>query len=390
MCIFLDIFKKEHRTLHELQITIDTVSDLMKDTHEEKAREMGMKRKKKMEKRVSTPKKTKTVKFIKVSPKAYDLLDKYDCTICDKTFVFLKSLKRHLKENHEGVQVPGHLKEKQDLVTCRMCKSKRVSRDQIQRHLKLVHKLTKVEHENKKTSLRGWFTMDDVKWFPLWMDPNDEDPEEEINVPVEGNVIEIFGVQYEVDNNNVPKKNEDIPRKMRKIKLDIDSLSGSTNSQKEKMIADPDTSSVKVLQREESVGYVQDAFFKDDSFEEASPERVPGMSFKRKLSGSPSIEDVLTGLGKDDLTDNTVKVDEDVLEENSEIGSSLTQASNKDLKMKSNTNENLKLKVFVEKEKDVDFWNMGVEAEDLDSDYEEGDSEIFTEARVEMKRLRLV
>ena len=50
MCIFLDIFKKEHRTLHELQITIDTVSDLMKDTHEEKAREMGMKRKKKMEK----------------------------------------------------------------------------------------------------------------------------------------------------------------------------------------------------------------------------------------------------------------------------------------------------------------------------------------------------
>ena len=97
--------------------------------------------------------------------------------------------------------------------------------------------------------------------------------------------------------------------------------------------------------------------------------KIEGFAF-----GSPSIEDVLTGLGKDDLTDNTVKVDEDVLEENSEIGSSLTQASNKDLKMKSNTNENLKLKVFVEKEKDVDFWNMGVEAEYLDSDYEEGDS----------------
>ena len=96
MCLFLNIFKKEQRPLHELQITIDTVSDLMKDNQDEKTREMGTKRKKIMKEKEFTPKKIKTVKFIKVSPKAYDILNKYDCTVNDKKFVFLKSLKRHV------------------------------------------------------------------------------------------------------------------------------------------------------------------------------------------------------------------------------------------------------------------------------------------------------
>ena len=53
------------------------------------------------------------------------------------------------------------------------------SRDQIQRHLKLIHKVAKVKHQNK-TNLRGWFTLDDVQCLPLWMGLNNEDPEEEI------------------------------------------------------------------------------------------------------------------------------------------------------------------------------------------------------------------
>ena len=390
MCLFLNIFKKEQRPLHELQITIDTVSDLMKDKQDEKTREMGTKRKKIMKEKEFTPKKIKTVKFIKVSPKAYDILDKYDCTVCDKKFVFLKSLKRHVKENHEGIPISGTLKEKQDLVTCRMCKNKRVPRDQIQRHLKIIHKVAKVEHENKKTNLRGWFTLDDVQWLPLWMGLSEEDPEEEMTVPVKGNVVELFGVQYEVDNDGVEEKNEDSSHTMKKIK--IDSQSGSSNKKKN-FNADPDTSSVKEIGHGEAVGFVQDAFVKDDSYEETSPNRIPGMSHKRKLFGSPSEEDfrpMLTVSEEDVLTENTERVDEDVLGEGIEIGLLLPQASNEKLTMKTNESENIKLKVFLEKEKIADFWHMGVIDEDLDSDYEQGDSESFTEARVQMKMLRLV
>ena len=33
-CIFMDIFKSEHRKLHELRITIDTLTDSLRDCQE--------------------------------------------------------------------------------------------------------------------------------------------------------------------------------------------------------------------------------------------------------------------------------------------------------------------------------------------------------------------
>lgn len=362
----------------------------MKDIQGEKTKQKGIKRRKALKGRQITPKKTKTVKFIKVSPKAYDILDKFDCPICDKNFVFLKSLKRHVKENHEGVQIPDTFKEKKDLVTCRMCKNKKFSRDQMQRHLKYVHNLTKVDHENKKTNLRGWFTMDDVQWLPLWLSPNDEDPEEEMVVPVEGNVIEIFGNHYEVDNVNVEKKNEDSSEEMRGNKLEIDSQYVSSNKKKI-FFPDHDTSLVKEIRKEEPTEYLQDAFVEDDIFEEKSIEIDTAMSYKRNLFGRPSEQDFrpqMTGFVEDVVTENW-RVEEEGLEENTDIGLSLPETSCRNL-MKTNASENLKLKVFVETEKDEDFWIMGIKDEDLDSDYEEGDSESFTKARIEMKSLRLV
>ena len=115
------------------------------------------------------------------------------------------------------------------------------------------------------------------------------------------------------------------------------------------------------------------------------------MSYKRNLFGRPSEQDFrpqMTGFVEDVVTENW-RVEEEGLEENTDIGLSLPETSCRNL-MKTNASENLKLKVFVETEKDEDFWIMGIKDEDLDSDYEEGDSESFTKARIEMKSLRLV
>ena len=66
MCVFMEIFKSEHRKLHELRITIDTLTNLLKDGREEGKEEEGRKKRKIMKKKCTTPKETVKVKFIKV------------------------------------------------------------------------------------------------------------------------------------------------------------------------------------------------------------------------------------------------------------------------------------------------------------------------------------
>ena len=41
MCVFMEIFKSEHRKLHELRITIDTLSDLLRNRRGEGKEEEG-------------------------------------------------------------------------------------------------------------------------------------------------------------------------------------------------------------------------------------------------------------------------------------------------------------------------------------------------------------
>ena len=81
MCVFMEIFKSEHRKLHELRITIDTLSDLLRNRRGEGKEEEGRKKRKIIKKKCTTPKKTMTVKFMKVSPKSYDIHQKYNCTV---------------------------------------------------------------------------------------------------------------------------------------------------------------------------------------------------------------------------------------------------------------------------------------------------------------------
>ena len=73
----------------------------------------------------------KKVKFVKVSLNAFDVLDKFRCTVCEREFVYLKSLKRHLKTDHTLMVVPENLKEKKDLITCKKCMEKYLRRTKI-------------------------------------------------------------------------------------------------------------------------------------------------------------------------------------------------------------------------------------------------------------------
>ena len=389
MCVFMDIFKSEHRKLHELRITIDTLTNLLRDRRGEEDEEESRKKRRIMKKKCTTPKKIKTVKFIKVSPKSYEIHQKYNCTACDKSFVFLKSLKRHIKDQHEGTPIPPEFKEKKDLITCKICNVKK-GRDQMQRHLKNVHNITKVEIEDKKTTLRGWFSMDNVRWSPLWLGANDDEPEGEINVQVEGNEIELFGVKYEVEDDNIVVKNADASNKAKKMKLDIPS--GFSRERKEVIIEEPDIPKGRESSQEECVGFVQDAFVHDESFETASPERKHGVAHKRNLFGSVSEEDFSTQILETDGVPEEItgRSDEDVFERNDFKESLVTLVSDQNSAMET-TGQSLKLKVFVEKEKEKDFWNMETDENDnVDSDFEQGDTESFTESRVEMKKQRLV
>ena len=67
------------------------------------------------------------------------------------------------------------------------------------RHLRVVHSLEK-PHGNYL--LRGWFTIDEISWKPLWCIQGENDPpaEAEITVPVnpDGKVY-IYGIAFDSD-----------------------------------------------------------------------------------------------------------------------------------------------------------------------------------------------
>ena len=117
--------------------------------------------------------------FAKVTPKA-DLVPAFKCHLCAKTYGWLKSLSRHLKENHDGAAVEPNLTEVKDYITCRMCKS-RQRRDNITRHLLETHK---IEKKGAKAVFRGFISFDSINWQPLYFEKGSEDPPRESSVMV--------------------------------------------------------------------------------------------------------------------------------------------------------------------------------------------------------------
>ena len=135
----------------------------------------------------------KKITFKRTSPKS-DLLSKIECNQCHRFYNSLKALKKHLKLKHGGAEVDKELKEVSHRITCRICQKKQ-TRDLMNRHIKESHGMTKPHNDSL---LRGWFTLDDVLWKPLWLLPNEQDPPEEIMVPLnDDGTFTVYGFNFE-------------------------------------------------------------------------------------------------------------------------------------------------------------------------------------------------
>ena len=54
------------------------------------------------------------------------------------------------------------------------------------------------------STLRDWFSIDDVLWKPLWLLPNEKDPPEVIMVPLNSNgTFTLFGFTFENKSENL-------------------------------------------------------------------------------------------------------------------------------------------------------------------------------------------
>ena len=140
----------------------------------------------------------KKIKFAKISPKA-DLLPVFECHMCVKKFSYLKTLRRHLKTAHQSDLPNEGLKEASNKVTCRICNTKQ-SRDQLNKHLQMTHNIKK---KGLGGVLRGFWTLDDVYWYPLWLAKGEDDPPSDLMVPVQNGRITVYGNEYSVENKDV-------------------------------------------------------------------------------------------------------------------------------------------------------------------------------------------
>ena len=139
--------------------------------------------------------------FIKVTPKS-DLLQQFRCMMpkCSKIYQNLKSLRRHLKDDHKGQDVPDTegMTEAPDVVTCKMC-WKKIRRDKITTHLISVHKC--VKEEGVSSVLRGFVSFDDKNWRPLWLPRFVDNPPEisEAKIPVVDGKFHYYGGIFNAD-----------------------------------------------------------------------------------------------------------------------------------------------------------------------------------------------
>ena len=109
--------------------------------------------------------------FIRVTPKS-DIIPSLPCEYCDKKYQMLRTLRRHIKDEHPKEKLPEGLSEPPDYVTCKMCWRK-IKRDKISTHLISVHKCVKPD---PSTLLRGFVSFDKRTWRPLWLPKHVESP----------------------------------------------------------------------------------------------------------------------------------------------------------------------------------------------------------------------
>ena len=87
-------------------------------------------------------------------------------------------------------------------MTCRMCK-KRQRRENIRRHLTDIHG---VEKQGPAAIFRGFVTIDEESWQPLFLEKGEKDPNAEstLMVPVHDGIITVFGIDFKVHDTMSP------------------------------------------------------------------------------------------------------------------------------------------------------------------------------------------
>ena len=359
----------------------------------------------------------KKVKFARVSPKM-DLITKFNCHLCSKSFSWLKSLRRHLKESHNGAEVPPNLKEIKDLVTCRICK-KPQSRSIITRHLKEVHKVTK---SGPGSVFRGFLTVDNLSWQPLWLEKWEEDPPADMMVRIEGNKINLYGVEFEVDGSSM-----DVEMQTQSKDSSIQNGVNDTNEEEKssKDVCSQDSVETPTIEHSNTVNSsfdrkknpvvrrlamddLQDEFHHEGGNAEEvllakqceveELDFTPAKNICEELQFSPGQDSsqpqgtVLSpgrdrrvepefSPGKDSSSEPEPSPVKQVAMETNEGGGEIPRKENLPL---------LKVEVFVVDVGDDEFWSADGDEWEVDSDFEDGDTKGFTESRLEMKKIRLV
>ena len=326
--------------------------------------------------RKDTPKRSHRVIFKKTSPKA-ELLQKLTCHLCSKAYGSKKALKLHLKEVHKSADVPEGLKEVADKITCRVCpKPNKLGRDLMNRHLRVVHSLEK-PHGNYV--LRGWFTIDEISWKPLWCIQGENDPpaKADITVPVnpDGQVF-IYGIAF--DSDEVPtntKSGED---------------TGETDVSEDpqvKSVSENEVANVsEQLDFEDGNGLTQTAT--DDRSEkmielEKSVENEPDvikLAQNETNVQSPQVQGDFSGTSVHDQAQMPNIKPSCIRNLSDEFYSDPEEES--DVKK-----SKLPVKVFDVPVQGGVFWSC--DSNDIDSDFDENDSKEDDESRRKMKQLRI-
>ena len=366
----------------------------------------------------------KKMKFARVTPKS-ELLTKFNCHLCPKTYSSLKALKKHLKENHERAIVPEGLKEISDKVTCRMCGSKQ-SRDMITRHLRDVHKVEKAE---KSSVFRGFLTLDEVHWEPLWLLQHQDDPPTEVVVPVdEEGKVTLYGVKFKVD--ELVEKSDDKTGESLKSKSTEATFDANDGEKDENLeLHDDATKTVgersfpgikEMLMIDNETELERGKGLEDNSkenlvkeFDDKTAEDLENEYNEETIEegSSPVIEQgTVTGSKIEDLANLEEALEEvdfmpvggfrSISKKNSEraIARCLSdsihyenfESNDDDMEQDEATrtpNNKIEVKVFTEEIADGEFWSATMEESDSDFDY--SDNEDFTELRLHMKQLRI-
>ena len=158
----------------------------------------------------------KRMKFQRLTPKT-EVLSTFDCTVCSRSYNWLKALKKHVKSKHPNETVSVDLKEITDMVTCRMC-SVRQQRNLIMRHLKTVHNVMK---DDDGKIFRGFQSYDDGgTWHPLFLKKGEDNPPPEW-------VLEVFPADGKNNSVEVVDKADESDEKIGSVEaVDKDEESG--------------------------------------------------------------------------------------------------------------------------------------------------------------------